>query len=668
VSEYRGQCPSCGAEIVFRLGSSLLKVCDHCGCAVARKGVDLESYGRVAALIPTASLLKLGARGGYRGAPPFTLGGHLQLDYGEGTWDEWHMVFDNEASAWLSESQGKFHYLTEAPLPPVARFEDLAAGQTVDLGPAGTFVVAEVREAQFVTAEGELPFDIAPGRSLHYADLSGPHGQFGTLDYGTGSEAEALYVGREVAFGDLGFKDLPSEEDRRKTVQTQSLSCTQCGAPLELRAPDRTQRVACPYCGSLLDATKGFAVLATLGKAEVEPLIPLGSEGRLRGVAWQVIGFVVRSVTIEDIRYPWCEYLLYQPREGFRWLVESSGHWSFVESIGAGDIAAESGGQRYDGRLFKHFQTAVASVDHVIGEFYWAVAKGDLVEAADYVDPPRMLSSERELLQPPPGEPDEAEAKRRPKGKAAKNRAQPVAESEITWSLGSYVEPDEIWKAFALQGSPPPRAGVGAIQPSPYAAGVRGIWSLTALALAALLFIFIATLATGRSYVFSDTIEIPASAVSGAPEAATFSGPIVMPSESNVEIEARANVDNSWLYLDGALINEDTGALDEFDLEVSYYHGSDSDGAWSEGAHSARSTVAAVPAGRYTLRLSPQWEANHRPTRYEITLRRRVPSFWHLVLVALALLAWPVLASMRQSGFESRRWSESDHPWGGSSE
>jgi len=39
------------------------------------------------------------------------------------------------------------------------------------------------------------------------------------------------------------------------------------------------------------------------------------SEGKLT-----VIGFVVRSVTF-DQTYHWFEYLLYEPKIGFRWLV-----------------------------------------------------------------------------------------------------------------------------------------------------------------------------------------------------------------------------------------------------------------------------------------------------------------------------------------------------------
>jgi len=642
VSGYAGSCPSCGAEVVFRLGHSLLKVCEHCGSAVARKGANLASYGKVAALVPTTSILQLGVRGDYAGAPPFTLIGHLQLDWGSGAWDEWLMAFESGATAWLSESQGRFHYLAEAPLPPVPAFSDLSAGATIDLGPPGTFVVTEVRSARFATAEGELPFDIEPGRELNYADLSGPGGQFGTLDYGTGQEAEALYVGREVHFEELGLVGLPKPEERHRKTRTEALSCTQCGGPLEIRAPDQTQRIACPYCGSLLDATRDLAVLAALGKPPVEPLIPLGAEGRLHGVEWTVIGFLERSVTVEGIRYPWHEYLLYEPRAGFRWLVESSGHWTFVEQVNAGDVQAWRTIARWQGLAFKHFQTAVATIDHVIGEFYWAIAVGDAVEAADHVDPPRILSREQELV----------------RGEGGR-----VTPGEITWSVGTYVEPGAVWTAFHPPLPPPARKGVGANQPSPYAGKVAGLWGLGLLAAAAAFFVFLVIYVSGRT-VLDRRIALPPGARSGTPETAVFLGPFAVENRSNVRVKVTSDVDNSWLYLDGALYDDETGALDEFDVEVSYYHGRDSDGSWSEGSRRASAFVSEVPPGRYTLRLAPQWEMGKQPSFYEVTVRSRVPRLFHLFLVLIALLSWPALASWRYLRFEAGRWAESDHPWG----
>src|SRR6266576_632867 len=75
---------------------------------------------------------------------------------------------------------------------------------------------------------------------------------------------------------------------------------------------------------------------------------------------------------------------------------------------------------------------------------------------------------------------------------------------------------------------------------------------------------------------------------------------------SNVEVETSTDLDNHWIYLNYALINEDTGQAFDFGREVSYYHGYDSDGSWSEGGPNDKVAVPSVPAGRYYLRVEPE--------------------------------------------------------------
>ena len=640
MSGYQASCPACGATIVFALGASRLRVCEHCGVAVARKGANLATYGKVADLIPTPSVLALGMDGDYEGAPPFRLVGRLQLDWGQGRWDEWMLGFADGSWAWLSEAQGRFHYMGQAPVPPVPAFDDIAVGNTLDLGKAGTFVVAEVRSARFATAQGELPFAVAPGSELHYADLSGPGGQFATLDYGTGNTAEALYVGREVTLDELGLRPREDEE-RRQVAGGESLKCPQCAGPLEVRAPDQTQRIACPWCGSLLDATRDLAILEALSKPPFRPLIPLGTQGRLRGVTWTVIGVMERSVTVEEVRYPWTEYLLYEPRHGFRWLVEAKRHWSFVEPLSPGDVDADSA--TYGGERFAHFQSGWAEVDAVLGEFYWTVEQDEATESDDYVKPPRMLSKETTR--------DEGG-----KGK------------ELNWSLGTYVPADELWKAFGQKGDPPEPEGIAPHQPSPFTGSLGPVWKSAALAVAAIFFVFVFLNVVGGKTLHRESIRPAPVVAPGSPEAAAFAGPFFVTSDGNLQVRVSAPVSNSWLYLDGALINEETGAVDEFDVEVSYYSGSDSDGSWSEGSTTATEYIPRVPPGRYLLRLEPQWEPGRMPPEYQLTVRSRVPRFAYALLAMLAVLVWPVLLLWRWFRFEVGRWSESDHPWISSSE
>src|SRR5207247_1986804 len=77
-------------------------------------------------------------------------------------------------------------------------------------------------------------------------------------------------------------------------------------------------------------------------------------------------------------------------------------------------------------------------------------------------------------------------------------------------------------------------------------------------------------------------------------------------STAPVLVTSRSNVDNHWVYLGMALINEDTNVGYDFGREISYYHGVDDGEAWSEGSTVDEVTVPAVPPGKYYLRVEPQ--------------------------------------------------------------
>jgi hypothetical protein len=130
---------------------------------------------------------------------------------------------------------------------------------------------------------------------------------------------------------------------------------------------------------------------------------------------------------------------------------------------------------------------------------------------------------------------------------------------------------------------------------------------------------------------------------------------------SNVEVEIRTDLDNQSAVFALALINEQTGQAYDFGRQVAYYHGRDSDGSWTEGSARDSITIPRVPSGRYYVRVEADMDDNAPPMRYQLIVRRDVPSGW-LYLVAGALLAIPpALISFRALTFNSRRWKESDY-------
>jgi hypothetical protein len=132
-------------------------------------------------------------------------------------------------------------------------------------------------------------------------------------------------------------------------------------------------------------------------------------------------------------------------------------------------------------------------------------------------------------------------------------------------------------------------------------------------------------------------------------------------SSQPVSVRVDAPVNNNWLAVNLELVNQATGVIRTGGAEVSFYHGSDSDGAWSEGSRSATERFAAVPAGEYFLRLSDEADASLASLPYTVTVESG-GVFWSNFLAAfLLVLAYPVWIFWRRVAFERARWSESDY-------
>src|SRR5262249_18915522 len=441
----RVSCPGCGGPVEFKIGSAMVSVCPYCRSVVARGDRKVEDLGKVAALADTDSQLEVGMKGRYQGVP-FYLTGRTQLGHqAGGTWDEWYAAFSDGRWGWLAEAMGRDFITFEHDEPPALPvLKELKLGAEVSIpGEAHPLSVTEKGKARVISAEGEIPFRLDPGATYRYADLSGPDAEFATLDYG--DDPPTVYVGREVTLDDLKLpvKAKPAGHELRQ-VEGHQLNCPQCGGALALHAPDKAERVTCPSCNSLLDIHQGNLIfLKALRRPEHPPIIPLGKTGKFGDDEYIHIGCMLRSVTIEGIKYFWQEYLLYHARKGFRWLVRSDDHWNFVEPLPPGKARRSGGYAVYDDKQFKLFQRAWAEVENGQGEFYWKVEVGEMVRASDFVNPPEMLS--REVTR---AEGDDEE------------------QGEINWSLGTYLPVTDVERAFGLRGFPrPPLTNVAPNQP-----------------------------------------------------------------------------------------------------------------------------------------------------------------------------------------------------------
>ncbi len=416
--------------MTFKFAGSKAQVCHYCKFVVARTAGGLQATGRMAELLEIPTPLQKGVTGTWNGEQ-FEVEGRLQMDRAGAPgapWQEILIGFPMKGThTWVAYAQGRWYATNEQALPEggVPSIDQLRPGGPVSLGSYGQWVVSEVGQRRVVSGEGELANVPAPGVITRYADISGAGGQFGTIDYGDGSEPPELYLGRQFDAAELKL-DSGAVLDGPE-AEVQSLECPNCGGDLP-QLSQQSERVICQYCATASDITQGaLSALGPAPKPPIAPYIPIGAEGNLRGNQVICCGFVIRSCMVEGEYYSWREYLLFAPATGgYQWLIEEDGKWQWSLPVEAGDVVDSGHSAMYNGSSYSAIAPPVtARVDYVIGEFYWKVEIGEQVQSQELQGPGGKLSREQ-------------------------------TPTEVNYSFNSPVSRSEVSSAFDLA---PPAAG-----------------------------------------------------------------------------------------------------------------------------------------------------------------------------------------------------------------
>lgn len=459
---YRAACPQCGAPVEFASAASASAVCSFCRSTLLREGEALRRIGVSAELFDDHSPLQLGAAGRYQGLP-FRLVGRLQYGYADGTWNEWHALFDGDAgavaeegarprgtddaaaepprSAWLSEDNGAyvlaFDAATPADAPPA---DELQPGERRLLAGSG-WSVASVQPSRLIAAEGELPRPPHQGSEFTVVDLRNERGEVATLDYAEPATPR-WSIGRSVALSELAMTGL--KEAGEKTLSAQGLSCPNCGAALKPTLQS-TRSIVCDQCKAVVDISAGAGgelahylqnnAQNSAGPHGGGPVIPLGRVGKLAlalagetttALDWQVVGYQERvdipEAGDEDEQSAWSEYLLYHRTAGFAFLVDAEDGWSWVRPLTGAPVASGSGAT-WQGVKYVQRYSYPARVSWVLGEFYWQVKRDEQAQVTDF-DGPGGLKLSREQTS-----------------------------AEVVWSAGRAIEADVVAAAFKLGGA-----------------------------------------------------------------------------------------------------------------------------------------------------------------------------------------------------------------------
>jgi len=417
---YRAACPGCGAPVEFRSAQSTHAVCGFCRSTVVRSGDTLARVGRMAELFEDHSPLQLMAGGRWQDKG-FTLVGRLQYRGESGTWTEWNALFDDGSFGTLGEDNGACVFslpaATQRAIPQASQFR-VGATTAIDGKP---FSVASNQQVALISAQGELPKLPPLGQTFAVVELRGPSGEVLSIDYGT--EPPALARGRAVSLDELQLTGL--REDNAKEERGRQFSCPHCGAQVEVEL-STSKSITCRSCNSLIDLSEGLggALRHAVQDEPVQPLIPLGTTGQLQGVHWQVVGYQHRmghEPDDPDEHFGWEEYLLYNRKRGFIFLVDSQEGWSVVKpTTGAPAYSAGAQTAKYLGTTYQLQYSYNAETTYVAGEFYWPVERGQKTFNRDFAKGDSVLSMEE-------------------------------SPREVTWSSGSKIDSDAVAKAFKLE-------------------------------------------------------------------------------------------------------------------------------------------------------------------------------------------------------------------------
>ncbi|RME19078.1 MAG: DUF4178 domain-containing protein [Deltaproteobacteria bacterium] len=620
------RCPNCGGSHDLANPGILLVVCDYCQTTIYWDAEGVARMGSRSVLPEGDTRLFMGATGSFQGRA-FRVIGHVRYEHARGGWDEWYLELDGGHDyAWLSEDERKLTF--ERQQKPLGKLEPsrFSAGSRLEIA-GKTFVVREVAAARCAGAEGQLPFVVLPEETYPYIDLTNEDGSaFATLEADEHDRTN-VFIGTPVPHGEIRL-DTPRPEGRQDlSGGAREVSCPHCGAPVERPSGREIQTAVCAYCGSQLDLT-GAEARAIGINPEQKPnfLLEIGAAGKIDGVRYEVCGRMYYS---DAEGYASREYLLWNPEKGYLWLGEESGHFLLSRptniaprmSLDAISGLSPKTAVKIGNKEFRYYETVRETLRYVDGALPWIASVGDSFTVTTLIRPPELYEVEWDG-------------------------------DEVEYFLGRYLPAEQVWKAFGLKPPVTVGGGVHPAQPRPDNPTSKAVaWALFFMGLLNLLLF-------GASYPKEGTRVAEFRPGQDCFTQEVVSNPFLVGDEPVMELRGRAPVSNGWVYANVALVDDRDKVQAEAGCEISYYHGRDYDGSWSEGSTKCSSYFRAPPAGTY--RMLVKAERGDNPAGSEglyLELYQGGMLSRYFLLAAIALLLYPALVFYRTRLFEARRWA-----------
>ncbi len=356
------------------------------------------------------------------------------------------------------------------------------------------------------------------------------------------------------------------------SAQIRAISCTQCGAGLDVLGGGRVTTHICGYCGAELDALDNYRILKRFAD-QPRPQTPfrIGMEGMLQGVRYRVIGTLAAEENYHNRRWTWVDHMVFSDTHGYAFLSVEDGHliftrryrkdlsrWVTVQAVEAADAPPEviSGGEAY-----RYYETSTSEITFAEGEFTWRPAVGARSTTISLLSDQHMLhltetATERE---------------------AEQSSYLPQAETLASFGI---TEPLNPIRVHPLQ---------------PYVARRdQGFYQRAAAVFAGISVVLTLFMLTQGREVLAWR-NIPPSDLP-----ATVTLPLGTPGRL-ATIEVFGSLSNAWAFVEVELTDPEDQPVLIAGRDIEYYTGTDADGAWSEGNTTARFRFRPTQAGDHQL-------------------------------------------------------------------
>lgn len=427
----------------------------------------------------------------------------------------------------------------------------------------------------------------------------------------------------------------------REEAQTDSISCPSCGGPITRGAFGTVETIACPYCGSDLAPSESgaLAIMLEVRRQQRQSALALHERAKLDGADWEIVGIVWREVSADGRTFPWQEFLLFNPYLGYRYLLffVYDRHWALGRPLeGAPQIGTFFSRRvaRFRGQRFRHFQTSLARVTYVEGEFPWQIRAGDQAVAHDYVAPPLGLS---------------VEETRDENG------------TDIQYTAMEHIDGEAVWRAFGKPGKPAPAVGVGPFRPNRWKQGTLVTWLSCGV-------LFVLWTVVSIAYTSSRSGVTVFDGNAAITEPLTQEIALGDPgSVTAVSVEFVAfPLSNAWAFAEVLLVPHDSDEAIGIGIEADEWHGVEGGESWSEGNPRNSVVIGGVPTGKYTLQVTPQAGQGNEPNppsglRYQVIVKRDVVLVRYILIPLAVILLIPIVLWILGMVVEAQRWKNSDY-------